>query len=155
MDAQPLLRPQGRPVGHAPSALALGALRRTSGAPAVVTGSPAVRCGAHRDLVLAYDFDDPQELDRSGRSRPRLTARDVSGNGNELPLITLPVPSDIVIEVSIRVVTSIPRPPQEKYTSDPRTPSRPLAGSGAVVLLVGCLAGPWLVLMVSCCITVF
>lgn len=51
-----------------------------------------------RDLVLAYDFDDPQEFDSTGKSRPRLTAADVSGNGQDIQLVTLPRPSDIVIE---------------------------------------------------------
>ena len=50
--------------------------------------------------MLAYDFDDPQEFDSTGKSRPRLTAADVSGNGQDIPLVTLPRPSDVVIDRS-------------------------------------------------------
>lgn len=44
----------------------------------------------HRDLVLAYTFDDEQPLDSSDRSGPRTQATDVSGKGNVLPLVNLP-----------------------------------------------------------------
>lgn len=52
-----------------------------------------------RDLVLAYNFDEQQIMDASGRSAPRVHAADVSGNGQHLPLIHPPEDGPVDIKV--------------------------------------------------------
>ena len=47
---------------------------------------------------MAYwKFDEPSAMDPDGRPLPHLTAKDASGNGNNLPLITPPQPRPVTI----------------------------------------------------------
>ena len=57
--------------------------------------SPKTWC---RDLVAYWKFDDAGEFDPTGRAMPHLTARDSSGQGNDLPLVVLPQPHMAGIE---------------------------------------------------------
>ena len=45
-----------------------------------------------RELVAYWKFDEPSGMDPDGRPLPHMVAKDASGNGNNLPLITPPQP---------------------------------------------------------------
>jgi hypothetical protein len=47
--------------------------------------------------VAYWKFDEPSDMDADGRPLPHLTAKDASGNGNNLPLITPPQPRPVTI----------------------------------------------------------
>lgn len=50
-----------------------------------------------RDLVAYWQFEDTAELDKGGAAKLRMVAKDSSGNGNHLPLVTPPQAADIII----------------------------------------------------------
>ena len=52
----------------------------------------------HRDLVAYWKFDDASDFDAEGRALPHLSARDSSGQGNDLPLVVLPQPRAATIQ---------------------------------------------------------
>ena len=52
----------------------------------------------HKNLVAYWKFDDASEFDSEGRALPHLSARDSSGQGNDLPLVVMPQPRAAVIE---------------------------------------------------------
>lgn len=52
----------------------------------------------HKNLVAYWKFDDASEFDPEGRALPHLSARDSSGQGNDLPLVVMPQPRAAVIE---------------------------------------------------------
>ncbi len=65
-----------------------------------------------RDLVAYWKFDDGGEVDLEGRPLPHLTARDSSGQGNDLPLVVMPQPR----AVSIQQVSSSKSSPTAWFT---------------------------------------
>ena len=56
---------------------------------------------------MAYwKFDDAGEFDDAGRALPHRTARDSSGQGNDLPLVVMPQPRATTIQ-QVRLGTSV------------------------------------------------
>ena len=54
---------------------------------------------------MAYwKFDDAGEFDDAGRALPHLSARDSSGQGNDLPLVVMPQPRATTIQ-QVRLLT--------------------------------------------------
>ena len=57
---------------------------------------------SNRDLVAYWKFDEPSDMGTDGRPLPHMVAKDASGNGNNLPLITPPQPRPVtIVKVSI------------------------------------------------------
>lgn len=66
-----------------------------------------VRCQNCRDLAAYWQFEDTVEFDESGASKLRLVAKDSSGNGNHLPLVTPPAAADVLIQNDVRTAPAL------------------------------------------------